>query len=533
MEDISASQIFLFIAVSIFGFIIRLPFAIWKTGIAGDNMGGFSKIYGLSQKTFIRYDIHDAANGEGYFPRPALFHYLVSRFPKKLWRFTAVFLNIFFDILTGWIVFGMTIYLIYDGKNAVDMSLLSMIVFYTSPLLLPVTARLKATNNRTMGLFFATCFFIAFYLSLDNPYYYIALILFAYLCIIGSTFALQAILFFTPLLCLCLGNFVPLAILIVSIAVLWFLPFTGVKGILIFKWKHILMYNRNLKTSNSTKSRKLLINTLLLFFAPNGLTKKLRLFLYDAPLTILLYSVPFIPILFVLVFKHPYVTSFSFYLFKIEAVGYCFAMLCCACTLFFITSVGKGKIFGESERYFEFALPFLVAFFVAFSSEVYENIFIVFAIVFAQIGITVLIHFLSMNHAIPSILYFKQNKEVDEIVDWLSKNTPQAKIATIPIRFGRALSSQQLYTENVRCKFYYQMIMDQSNLKDGFREFENEVYKKSLLNISPSELHLKYGIDLMIVKDDLIIGKHSEYLEHFKDNNPAFQTGGFSIYRVK
>ena len=329
MQDLSALQIFLFVAVSIFGFIIRLPFATWKTGIAGDNMGGFSKIYGLSRKAFIRYDIHDAVNGDGYFPRPALFHYLVSRFPKKVWRISAVFLNILFDIFTGWIVFGMTLYLSFDDvKNeySFDLGLLALLVFYTSPLLLPVTARLKATNNRTMGLFFATCYFVVLYFSIENAYYYIGMIVFAYLCIIGSTFALQAILFFTPLLCLCLAQFMPVAILFASILVMWFLPFTGIKGILIFKWKHILMYNRNLKTSNSTKDRKLLINTMLLFFAPNGLTKKLKLFLYDAPLTILLYSVPFVPFLFISVFSHPYVDSFSFGLFKIEFIGSCFAL---------------------------------------------------------------------------------------------------------------------------------------------------------------------------------------------------------------
>ena len=77
------------------------------------------------------------------------------------------------------------------------------------------------------------------------------------------------------------------------------------------------------------------------------------------------------------------------------------------------------------------------------------------------------------------------------------------------------------------------MIMDKSNLSAGFKDFENEVHKKSLLKISPSELNKKYGIDLMIVKDDLLKNKHPEYLKNFEGIEPAFQTGGFSIYRVR
>ena len=537
MESLNWIHALLFVFASLFGALIRLPFSIWKSGIASDSMGVFSKIYGLSKKGRIRYDIHDAINFDGFFPRPALFHYLISRFPRKYWRLFAVLLNISFDVLSGWIVLVLSFLMLSDNKSIADpwtFSILGLFIFYSTPLLLPISARLKATNNRTMGLFITTCYFLCLHYSQYYPILYLALFVFLYLSLIASTFAFQSIVFFTPLVCLIGGSYVQLLFVAIGFILLYFLPFTQVKSIVDFKWQHIKHYNQNLKNSNSTKDRRFLINSFVFLFAPNGLTKKQRLFLYDAPLLILIYSLPFLLIFVKWIFNDLDWTILQAGKLRDGSLqSFCIIMGISSFILFVLTSIGKGKIFGESERYFEFSLPFLTALFVVlleFNNPL--DFVLVSSLIFFQIGITVFVHFLSINNSLPSLFFFRQDPEVEEIVQWLSEHSPSANVATVPIRFGRALSSQQLYSDNVRCKFYYQMIAPKGKIKEGWDRYRSEVYNKNTFKISPTTLKERYGVELMIVNNEFLEKRNPQYLGLLKDYEEVKVSRNFSVYKL-
>lgn len=538
METLNWIHVVLILFTSLFGMLIRLPFTVWKSGMAGDNMGVFSKIYGLSKKDFISYNVHDAINHKGFFPRPALFHYIVSRFPKKGWRLSSIIVNIGFDILTGWIVLFLCFKMLSASVIVEDpwaFSILGLFIFYSSPLLLPVTARLKATNNRTMGLFFATCYFLSFYYSqFGGVWPFVGLVFFGYLVIIGSTFALQALVFFTPMISVITGNYWPSLILLTTIVMGSLLPFTGVKNILTFKWGHIKLYSKNQKRSFSTKHRKFLLNTFSFFFAPKSISSKLRLFLNDAPLLILFYSVPFL-----FIFLKWFFNDVGWAMEKLGKIqdgsleNFCIAIGITSGVIFILTSIGKGKIFGESERYFEFSLPFLTALFIAFLEfNTALDFILVSSLIFVQIGITVLIHFLSLEGSVPSLLYFGQSDDARKVVHWLGKNEPKAHIATIPIRFGRALSSEQLATPNVRCRFYYQMITPEGKTKEGFNEYMKEVYNKNTFKMSPADLKEKYEIDHMVIHKSFLENRNPQYFTYLKNYEEIRITEDLSIYSL-
>lgn len=527
------------VLASMFGLLIRLPLAVWPSGVAGDGNGVLSKIYGLSKKNWISYDIHDAANSGGYFPRPALFHYFVSRSPQKYWRLFSVILNIGFDIFCGWIA-AYVIFKVLDGTSspsqAILYSLLGMLIFYTAPILMPVTARLKSTNNRSMGLFLCTCFFVCFFYTQDDSIWgFIGLFIFIYLIIIGSTFATQVAFLYTPILAILTGNYNALLVVFGSVLLLWLIKATHVKEILTFKWHHIKFYNENLKTSFSTQGRRFLLNSLSFIFTKKGFAERLRLLLHDAPLLIVLYSIPFLLVFVFWVIKEPSQTvNYLQNLGEKDIHSFCIAMGVTTTIVFVITSIGKGKILGESERYFQYALPFLVPLFIA-HLNIDEPIHLVLLcfLVFIQLGITIFIHFLSLKNSFPSLLFFKHSKEVEKILQWFSSNEPNAVVATIPIRFGRALSSQQLNTKTVRCKFYYQMIIPREKLNEGLITYISEMHNKNTFKITPKELNERYGVNVMIVDHNVLEKRNPDYAKVLDQYEKVEINERLFIYRIR
>lgn len=521
-------HISLILASSVFALVIRLPFVLWSGGLGGDSLGVYSYIYRLSKSVKINYYLEDAVNFEGYFPRPALIHYIISRFPRKVWRPVSVFLNYLFDVFTGWIVLTITALLLTGSPLVEDpwaFAIFAQFIFYSSPLLLPVTSRLKATNSRSFGLFLCTCYYISVYFSqFAGVWSIIAVIVFAYLIVISSTFGLQSILFMTPVVCLLLGNYWAIAALILMLLVFWFIPFTGVKEILLFKKAHNQFYLKNIKTSVSTRQRKFLINTLSFFFAPKSFAHKLQLFLYEAPLLILFYSIPFLFIFLKWIFndldwtlnKLNYIQDGSF-------ENFCIIMGIASSVVFLFTAIGKGKIFGEAERYFEFSLPFLTVLFVVFLEfNTPLDFIVVSSVICAQIGISVFINFISIKTAIPNLLYFNFDKSSKAIIDWFSQNNKQANVAVIPVRYGPSLASAQLKTDDVRCKYYHHFIMPRTKLKEGFVDYLSEVHNKNTFKVSPEILKEKYGIDHMVINKPFLEKKVPQYF-HYLANYEAIK----------
>lgn len=537
--DLNWIHVLLISVACIFAVVIRLPFVLWGGGLGGDSLGVYSYIYRLSKSTKINYYLEDAVNFEGYFPRPALIHYIISRFPRKVWRPVGVFINFLFDVITGLVVLVLTLFMLNESPLVEDpwsFAILGLFIFFSSPLLLPVTARLRATNSRSLGLFLGTCYFTSVYFTQFGGIWPImGVVLFAYLTILSSTFAMQAIFFMTPILCIVIGNYIPIIALLSMIILFWFLPFTGLKEILFFKWAHIKFYLKNIQTSVSTRNRKFIINTISFFFAPKSLAHKQQLFLYDAPLLILLYSIPFL-----FIFMRWFFNDVSWALSKFEYIqdgsleNFCIAMGISSFVVFVITSIGKGKIFGESERYFEFSLPFLTALLIVFLEfNTPLDFILVSSIIVIQIGTATLINFLSVKSAVPSLLYFEFDESSKLLIDWFGTHDKNAKVAVIPVRYGPSLASAQLKTKDVRCRFYHHFIMPRNQLKRGFVDYLSEVHNKNTFKVTPEVLKEKYGIEYMVVNKPFLEKRVPQYFHHLSKYEEIKIDEEFYVYPLK
>jgi hypothetical protein len=92
---------------------------------------------------------------EGYRGYPPLAHYLVSLFPEKLWIAAGRLLNITYDLVSIIIIYYLTDHLFRDVWDirptaALDGPTVVSLLYATSPILHPVTARLKAIGGRTL-----------------------------------------------------------------------------------------------------------------------------------------------------------------------------------------------------------------------------------------------------------------------------------------------------------------------------------------------------------------------------------------------
>ena len=228
-----------YVAIGVFFvFITRIPLSVFTN--ASDGWGEHSKILAQSKSRWITCDIPDSAL-QGVFPRPALSHYLVSRFPRRIWRPVSVMMNLTPDALAGIFVYWCTLSLLsfyeYGAPSQASVaSFAAMILFLTLPILLPLNARMQANNGRSLGFLFASCYLITlgFFLNTDG---YVWLFLAAScvaLVILTSTFATQVIVCFSLFIGLVYMSVLPVLLIGAVLGLGMAVPKTGFRDLIFF-----------------------------------------------------------------------------------------------------------------------------------------------------------------------------------------------------------------------------------------------------------------------------------------------------------
>ena len=236
----------------LFGVLIRLPFALVEEKSTSDSSGIKSKLQNLRRFGYT-HQIHDAVNGEGFFPRPMLFHYLISRLPTKTWRLALVMANASMDVFSAALI---ALLMAQSAMQAAWIILLAV----TMPILFPATARLTAPNNRSFGLFLNVSFFaLALYLE-PSILTFLLMFLIGYLTILSSTFATQLLLFVGFVFSALAMNLQVCLTLISILTIALATNLLGARDILFFKIAHLKYSNAISKSAFSTRGKALFIN---------------------------------------------------------------------------------------------------------------------------------------------------------------------------------------------------------------------------------------------------------------------------------
>jgi len=283
-----------------------------------------------------------------------------------------------------------------------------------------------------------------------------------------------------------------LLIPLVFLIVLYFFNISKVKEITIHKLNHFIWYYNNYEGTTAGKLNKIkdILNL------PKYLIKdKFKFFIIlirDNSFTSLLILNPSLVLLVILFYEN------QTFLNQYDIYNFCFFILVSTIVTFFITSFKPFLILGQSERYMEYALPFvilLITFFI--DNNNLDNIFII--IILIQLFILFIIFLLKKkiykNSNFKEIM--NDHKEVIRNIEIL-ENTKKKNILCVPSKLSFSFS--QL---NKNFFYYYPWVTQ--NLKiDGFKYMKEDSDRLYLPIKKIEKLFEKYSIDYVIIKNSLL-----------------------------
>lgn len=529
-------SLLLIIVGLLFGFSIRLPFAFFR---ASDGFGEYSKLIALSQKRWIDYKIPDAAN-PGTFPRPSLVHFFISRFPKSIWRPVAILFNISADLTIAVFLYFLTPALLGNlieltPSTAQSAGFLSMMVFLSTPILLPITARLKATNGRAISLLMTTAYFFSLWHGMEVHLWIGGVIAFilAYLIFLTSTFASQVILFFSIPMSVLYLNATPLLIPLTVLTLGYFLPFTGIRSLLIFKYWHTQFF-ASVFLKTRVGQRNLFANIFKFFVQlKTNLIEAKNLLMLDTPLFILLYSVPGLWLLFSNWMGQGWLPWY----WQEPLAKFLWIILFSSGVVFVATATGIGRIFGEAERYFEYSSPMVTMLIVVLTFTYQSNpVLMLLALIFLQISVVVLVHTFEDSSRITRLIRYEpaiHSRSVKDLIDYLLNLKGDIRIITLPDKFCRLLSSQTLEPSQGRIKYYYRMMLTHQSFKNGMENYFRDSSTASSFDISPSEMNRHYGINRVVVEKKFLEKDKGVFSQALNAFPVVFENDVFSVYEIK
>lgn len=521
--------LFCLLLTLLFGAALRLPFSMSENN---DQWPVFMKIRKHVGKRWLDSSMPDSLTG-GRFPSPMLVHYLISRFPERYWRGLTIVLNQGADIVTGVLV---AITIILAGREFglppeqyLEMSWLGTALFLTTPLLFPVTARLRACNGRCFGLMVHTVYMLFLYDALSGNI--ISMIVAGgafFVACLSSFFAMQSALAFSVGMSIWQMSLIPVLIPVGAIGFAFLFPCTYAREVIVFKVNHFRWYWVDLEKFDIVAARNLF--NFIDFFKSFGKDHFLarNLFYRTSPVLISLYSIPIFWLSCALLAFNPEVRHLA-----AQGMGAFYAAAGgISLLLFIITSSGRFVIFGQAERYFEYSAPFVTAGLVlilqasGFSVEksVSMLIFLNLAIIF-------------FNEAVYSKGVFKwvrsevdtlESDEVD-MVERLLAIEGDVRVLTVPVKLSMKLTRHNREPERV--KFYHRFI--QHGLKqDAFADFQRDTVDLHTFAGTPHDFIARYKANYVIAMKSFISGNKHEFVNELHNLPVEHENASYILYRI-
>ena len=508
--------------------MIRLPFTLSDTSDYYSSLIILDMLKGGYTTKNFENSIMEGSSGY-----PALAHYLLSLFPEKLWGLAGLWLNIVYDIISILFLYLITTYLglnqFFSNYHLFTPAFYVALLFSTTPTLFGSKARLMNFGGRTFGLFFSILFFVLIGIALieKSPLTYLLASIPVILITISSQFALQNITFISIFLSIIYLSPGPILTIILSIGTGYIIPQLKIKEFWYFKRDHYNFYAHFVDKGTTATGRSLFGLSTFKKLSLSDIKTSFELLLNNYPkigLLVLLLENPII-IASILLFAMPgqkisYINSNPY-------LGYIVAIILSTFVVFVITSVGIFRIFGQSERYFEYASPWLALVFVYLSAHAGSPERINLALLLINLAMNSFLFFIAQQGQIRK-KYFLKLPEIEDLMSFLKNSVNEKKILVLPVKKAFELGHFAISMQT-RHKFYYKRISIPG--KPGGQHYIEDLAhadwpKKDLITMLD-----KYAIDLIILEKlsyTYKFGGKSEY--DFSIFNKVHEDPYFEVY---
>ncbi|MFC1936378.1 hypothetical protein ACFLYP_01790 [Chloroflexota bacterium] len=487
------------------------------------------------RKKFGNLKQNDVQNSviPGYRGYPPIPHFIVSQFPEKYWIIAGKFINISYDLISIVIVYYMTTY-IFNIQLKSNIQNLDMIPNYvtllyaTSPILHPVSARLKAIGGRTISNLLNLGYFLGLgYALLQGN------ILFLFLCvpigwaiILSSYFGMQYMLLTSILLSIFYFDPIPFLLVTVVFASGLFLPGMDIKKHLHRKIDHYIWYVRNQHKWHGTAGRNNLRHILLL---PYYLVKDPNFFLSQifkniTPI-IIAYSLPPIVLLLFWCFRLPEgITIF----FENEVIHFLTIMSLSSLIVFSLTSLKPFIFLGQAERYLGYSAGFIYILFIYFIMKFDISTMIILQTLIFQISM-ILINFMYLQISdLKKNLSWKETDAFSSLIAFL-RSRQQLRLLAIPTKWNFKIAFQ---LSNTDAMFYFDNITNERKL-DGIRYMDEEHVVLHYVNSDFDFFSKKYNINTLAIQKAALSNANKFGIDYdFSDRIKIFENEDFLVFEI-
>ncbi len=488
-------------------------------------------------RRWISFEVPDSVL-PGTRPYPQLVHYLASRFPAPLSTLAAFAMTVLPDVVIAGGVYAAIILELQSlqgisSQAGHEFGLAGSILFLTLPGLVPGESRMCATNGRAFGLLFATAYFCCVAAALQgSPLFWLPIATaIAMLVFLTSQFGMQTVVFFSLLLALFHRDAVPLVPVVATIGIGFLLPSIGIRDIVIGKLNHFIWYNRN-REGTLPAARKALPNVVAFFRALRsdpGRAKKL--FLTDSPIIIAVYSIPPLWVLLAATarFGSHELASVS------PTTHFSMMMVLASGCLFVLTCHERLSIFGQAERYFEYAAPMIcVCLAVVGASHGVITAQGMFLLAIAQGCVIALLYLLMDQSFVHRMKWGLANSpEVTELTSFLKDLPGEVRAATLPIKLPDLLFVHTSEGDRRKVKYYHRLVLEPDKRVEGYRRFEVDAEELQVFRGPPQEIAGKYDINTVIADTRWMkMKEENEFVRGLRELQPVFANQNYQVYRL-
>lgn len=349
---------------------------------------------------------------------PWMMHFLLSLFPKKFDMLFERFFNPLLDSVFTVSLYVVTFYITESNNQALIVAILYLFTpaMFT---ILSLGPRIKSLTPRLFGEVVGSMMFIFEYLYFlnDNYLYLVLAILSSGFAYLSSKFSVQAIVFISSILFLFTLEIEYLVVLIGGFILSMILSRGKYLEVLKQQVEHLKWYFiRNIQGKMSVSNRNS-FKVLVEHFAKKRYKKVISALLFQNTFIIILTRFPLVYLALYFIYDDYIIDG------KLELVDY---FIISSFIIFFISSLKWFLFIGESERYINYMVFFILLKISLFFEEntFYLYAFIVYGIIF---------------YALDFFLLKKKlnNSSNDDIlIVWLNNQIKRLNIATIPYHLG-------------------------------------------------------------------------------------------------